>query len=116
MSRVNETKFLVPHESCKCGLFESVCNSRQKWNHDKCECKTPTNWNSFEKGYMWNTSTCDWECDKTCRIGLYLNIKNSACKERVINNKMIRQMLNTTEAASIMYINLFSLVYSVFIT
>ena len=62
---------------------------------------------------MWNTS---WECDKTCRIGLYLNIKNSACKERVINNKMIRQMLNTTEAASIMYINLFSLVYSVFIT
>ena len=43
MSRVNETKFLVPHESCKCRLFESACNLRQKWNHDKFECKTPTN-------------------------------------------------------------------------
>ena len=43
MMGVNETKFLVQRESCecKCGLNESVCNSKQKWNHDKCrrECK-----------------------------------------------------------------------------
>ena len=37
MSGVNETRFLVQHESssCKCGLKGSVCNSKQKWNHDK---------------------------------------------------------------------------------
>ena len=31
MSRVNETKFLVQHEwfKCKCGLNESVYNSKQ---------------------------------------------------------------------------------------
>ena len=31
MSRVNETRFLVQHESCeyKCVLNESVCNSKQ---------------------------------------------------------------------------------------
>ena len=32
MSALNETRFLVQHESCecKCGLKESVCNSKQK--------------------------------------------------------------------------------------
>ena len=38
MSVVNETRFLVQHESCecKCGLNESVCYSKQKWNHNEC--------------------------------------------------------------------------------
>ena len=40
---VNETRILVQHKSCacRCGLNESVCNSKQKWNHDECrsECK-----------------------------------------------------------------------------
>ena len=38
MSRVNETRFLVQHESCecRCGLNESVCNSNQKWIHNEC--------------------------------------------------------------------------------
>ena len=37
MSGINETRVLVQHESCeyKCGLNESVCNSNQKWNHNK---------------------------------------------------------------------------------
>ena len=32
MLRVNETRFLIQHElcKCKCGLNESVCNSKQK--------------------------------------------------------------------------------------
>ena len=42
MSGANETRFLFQQESfdCKCGLNESVCNSKQKWNHDeyRCEC------------------------------------------------------------------------------
>ena len=38
MSGVNETRFIVPHESpsCKSRLNESVCNSKKKWKHDKC--------------------------------------------------------------------------------
>ena len=38
MSRVHETRFLVHPESCQCEPNESVCNSKQKWNHDKCPC------------------------------------------------------------------------------
>ena len=45
MSRVNETRFSVQHESfeCKCRLNKSVCNSKDKWNYcnhckdDYCE-------------------------------------------------------------------------------
>ena len=38
VSGVNETRFLVQHESseCKCELNESVCHSMQKWNHEEC--------------------------------------------------------------------------------
>ena len=41
MSSVNETRFLVQHESCewKCRLNESLCKSKQKWNHDECQCE-----------------------------------------------------------------------------
>ena len=40
MSQVNEARFLVQHKSCecKCGLNESVSNSKQKWSHNKCRC------------------------------------------------------------------------------
>ena len=70
MSRVNEARVLLKHESCecKCRLNENVCTSRQKWNHNKCRCeyKKSINWSSCEKGYMWNLCTCDCACDKTC--------------------------------------------------
>ena len=41
MSRENETKCLVRHESCecKCRLNEDVYNSKQKWNRNKCRCR-----------------------------------------------------------------------------
>ena len=36
MPWVNKTMFIIQNESCesKCGLNESVCNSKQKWNVD----------------------------------------------------------------------------------
>ena len=56
MSGVNETTFLVQHESfeCKCRLKGSLCNSRQKWNHDECRCEFLKNndWSSSGKYYM----------------------------------------------------------------
>ena len=72
MSGVDETKFSVQHESCeyKCVLNGSLCNTNQKQNHDKCrcECKELNDWGSCEKGQMWNTSTCDYECNKVCNV------------------------------------------------
>ena len=57
MSGVNETRFLIQHESCgcKCGLNEIVCNSKQKWNPDACQCncKELDDWSFCNGDYMW---------------------------------------------------------------
>ena len=85
MSVVNETKFLVHHESCeyKWKLNESVCNSKRKWNHDqcRCECKELDDWDSCKDDYMWNSSTCNYECNKVYKIDKYLDIKNCSSKK-----------------------------------
>ena len=33
-----------------------------------------------DRGYIWNPSNCDFECDKSCYNGEYLDYKN--CKYR----------------------------------
>ena len=74
--------FLVQHElsECKCGLNESVCYSKPKWNYNecRCECKELHNSISCKNDFMWNPSTCDCECKKTCKTDESLGIKNLA--------------------------------------
>ena len=52
MSSVNETGFLVHHESCEfqCRLNVNVCNSKQNLNHHKCWCESKelVDWSSFK--------------------------------------------------------------------
>ena len=40
MSRTNETRHVKWHETCKCKcrLDPSACNSKKRWNKDKCRC------------------------------------------------------------------------------
>ena len=40
LMRLNETRNVLWHESCKCvcQLNSSVCNSKQIWNSDTCSC------------------------------------------------------------------------------
>ena len=56
MLGVNETRVLVYHElcECKCRLNKSVCNSKQKWNHDECKCdsKELGDWGSCKNDNM----------------------------------------------------------------
>ena len=39
---------------------------------------------SCAKGYMWNPSTCESQCDKWCKQGQYLDHKNCVCKNKLI--------------------------------
>ena len=50
ITRINESKALTNHVSweCKCKFDGIKCNSNQKWNNDKCECKKH---NICEKDY-----------------------------------------------------------------
>ena len=46
-------------------LDASVCNNK-RWNEGKCtcECKELTDKGVCHKGFIWNPSNCESECDK----------------------------------------------------
>ena len=51
---------------------------------------------------MWNSSTCDCECNKACEIGEYLEIKNCLWEKRLIRKLVLEyedEILNTTETS-----------------
>ena len=39
---------------------------------------------NFAKGYTWNPSTCECQCDTWCKPGQYLDHKNCVCKNKLI--------------------------------
>ena len=39
----------------------------------------------YDKGFIWNPSNCECECDKLCNIGEYLDYKNCKCRKRIID-------------------------------
>ena len=89
LMRLNETRNVLWHESCKCvcRLNSSVCNSKQIWNSDTCRCDCNEDFAGIincTKGYMWNPSTCECQCDKWCKTGQYLDHKNCVCKNKLI--------------------------------
>ena len=89
LMRLNETRNVLWHESCKCvcKLNSSVCNNKQIWNDDTCRCDCNEDFAGIincNKGYMWNPSTCECQCDTWCKQGQYLDHKNCVCKNKLI--------------------------------
>ena len=89
LMRLNETRNVLWHESCKCvcKLNSSVCNNKQIWNDDTCRCDCNEDFAgiiSCDTGYMWNPSTCECQCNKWCKQGQYLVHKNFVCKNKLI--------------------------------
>ena len=87
ISRTNETRYASWHETCKCKcrLYVSVCNNKQRWNKDKCrcECKELIDKGRFDEVFIWNPSKS--ECDKSCDVGQYLDHETCKCKKKLIN-------------------------------
>ena len=83
MSRTNETRHTKWHETCKCKciLDASVCNNKQRWNDDKYRCEF-FNKGVCHKGYIWNSSNCECECDTSCDVGEYLRYKHCKCRKK----------------------------------
>ena len=82
LMRLNETRNVLWHESCKCvcRLNSSVCNSKQIWNSDTCRCDC----NEDFAGYIWNPSTCECQCDMLRKSGQYSDHKNCICKNKLV--------------------------------
>ena len=112
LMRLNETRNILWHESCKCvcKLNSSVCNNKQIWNDDTCRCDCNEDFTDIiccDKGYVWNPSTCQCHCDIWCKQGQYLDHENCVCKDyligrvieectSVINETMINNKDNIT--------------------
>ena len=91
MARINETRKVVWHETCKCvcRLTSAICNDKQdrKANKYVCECKEDlVSKLVCDKGYMRNPSTCACECDKYCEVGQYLDYRECACRKKLIDD------------------------------
>ena len=49
-----------------------------------------------DKGFSWNSSNCECECDKSCGIGEYLNYKSYVCK-KTLADKLVEECTGVTE-------------------
>ena len=101
MSRINETRQIIWHETCKCvcRLTLAVCNSRQIWNEDKCRYKCKENLVNkmvCKKGDIWNPSNSACECDKSCGIGQYLDYKSCVCRNSLVD-KLVEECNNVID-------------------
>ena len=103
MSRTNETRYIKQHETCKCisTLDKVICNSKQRWNEEKCKCewKEVIDKGVCDKGYVWNLSNCECECDKCCNIGEYLDYPNCKCRKKLVDqlDEECTENINETE-------------------
>ena len=105
LMRLNETRNVLWHESCKCvcKLSSSVCNNKQIWNNGTCRCDCNEDFAgviSCAKGYIWNPSTCECQCDKWCKQGQYLDHKNCVCKNKLID-RVIEECISVINEAMI---------------
>ena len=87
ISRTNETRYKIWHETCKCKcrLVTSVCNNKKRWNNNKCRCESKEliGKGVFDEGFIWNPSNCECECNKSCDVGEYLDYKYSKCRKKL---------------------------------
>ena len=65
-TRINESKALTKHISCKCKFDGQKWNSNQQWNNNKCwcKCKDKKKHHVCEENHICNPSTCTCENDK----------------------------------------------------
>ena len=50
-----------------------------------CKCKELIDKGICDKGFIWNPSDCECECDKSCYIGEYLDYSNCKCRKELVD-------------------------------
>ena len=77
-----------------------------------------------DKGYAWNPSNCECECDKSCDVGEYLDYENCKCRKRLVDKlvdecdenidevKIVSESKNKFNSY-ILYIVLFSIFFTI---
>ena len=65
-----------------------------------CECKELIDKGVCNKGFIWNPSNCECECDKSCDIGEYLDYSNCKCRKKLVD-KLIEECTENIDEVEI---------------
>ena len=73
-------------------------DNKQHWDNDKCrcECKELIDKGICGKGFIWNISNCESECDKSCDIVEYLDYENCKCRKR-LTDKSVKECVENID-------------------
>ena len=90
------------NHKCKCRLVTRVCNNKQRCNKDKCrsECKEFIDKFVCKKKLIWNLSSSECECDKSCDVGEYLDYENCKCRKTIVN-KLVEECTENVEKVNL---------------
>ena len=50
----------------------------------------------YDKGFIWNPSNCECECDKSCDIGECLDYQNCKCRKKLVD-KLVEECTENIE-------------------
>ena len=57
------------------------------------------------KGFIWNPSNCECECDKACDVAEYLDYENCNCRKEIVD-KLVDECTETVEEMKLAKITL----------
>ena len=112
---------------CEYRLDAIVCHNKQLWNEDKCrcECKQLIDKGVCDKGSIRNPSNCEYEWDKSCDIGKYLDYENYKCRKRLIDQlvdectetvQAIRTLVENENSYKCSYFTMYTVLFWIFFT
>ena len=53
-----------------------------------------------DKGFIWNPSNCECECNKSCDVGEYLDYSNCKCR-KILVDKLVEECTENIDEAKI---------------
>ena len=59
-----------------------------------------------DKGFIWNLSNCECECDKSCDVGEYLDYASCKCRKKLVD-KILEECTENIDEVKIAQIALF---------
>ena len=74
-------------------------------NKCRCECNEIINKGVCDRGFIWNHSNCECECDKMCDIGEYLDYKSCKWRKKIID-KLVDECTEIIEEVKVAKITL----------
>ena len=60
---------------------------------------------SCDKGFIWNSSNCEYEWHKSCNVGEYLDCENCKCGKQ-IDNKLVEECTQNIDEVKLAKITL----------